>query len=99
MVDGRCQRVEAGRAETLEAGDLRLDGDDGVTDGVDDRAAVGQDTCRGTGRGGTTEHAGRGIVGLGPELARIGIEPEHDLRLALGHDGGESVGYMNGRQR
>ena len=90
--NGRGQRVPAGCTEALEAGDLRLDGDDGIADRVDDRAAMGEDGSRGAGRGAGAERTRRGVFGLGPERERIGIEAEHDLRLALGDRGGQAIG-------
>ena len=74
------QRRPAGRAEALEAGELRLDRDAGRAGALDQRPAVGGD---GTGR-----QLGRRALDRGPEvgpgqLRRVGVETEADLAAAL----------------
>jgi hypothetical protein len=93
------QDAPAGRAEALEARDLRLDGDGGRRHGVDDRAAVVED--RDGGRGGRARvlvgDGVRPLGGLGPEAVRIGVEAQDDLGLAVGDRGGQPVGEVAGR--
>jgi hypothetical protein len=78
VLDDRAERLTAGRAERLEAGELRLDREARVRGGVDQRAAVGED-------GGGRRRSGIGRVGPGggirdrPERRRIGIEAEDEL--------------------
>jgi hypothetical protein len=86
VVDRRGEGGPAGGAEALEAGDLRLDRDDGVADGVDDGAAVGEDGGGGVGGGRR----------LGPEVAWVGVEAEDDLGFAVGDDGRQAVGDVLG---
>ena len=89
VLDGRRQRGPAGRAEALEAGELRLDGDARRAGGVDDRAAVRGDGGRGA-LGGRAAR-GRGRDRGRPQALRVGVEPEHDLRLASRDGVGEPV--------
>jgi hypothetical protein len=87
------ERGPAGRAEALEAGDLRLDRDAGGRRRGDQRRAVRDDDL-GRALGGAAV-AGVGGQGLRPHPRGVGIEPEDDLRLALAdaccEPGGEAL--------
>ena len=84
-----CERRPAVGAEALEARELRLDRDAGRAGGVDQRGAVRAH------RGGRPERwrslGGRLLERLRPQPSRIGVEPEHDLRLARRDGGGQTV--------
>jgi hypothetical protein len=88
VVGDRAQRVGARRAESLEARELQLDGDTCLRRGLEQRAAV-----RDHGR---THRVAAALVILassdGPQLARVRIQAEHDLGLALGNALGELLG-------
>jgi hypothetical protein len=64
------QREPAGRAEALEAGELRLDGDAGRRRGLDQREAVGQDRGRRL-QPGHDAGPGRGVAGLAHAAGRV----------------------------
>jgi len=70
-----------GRAEALEAGELRLDGDAGGASALDQATAVGDDGSRG-GLGGITA-GGYGGRPRSAQLGGIGVEAEADLAAAL----------------
>jgi hypothetical protein len=89
VLDRRLERFPAGSAEALEAGELRLDGDAGRARGVDRRGAVGADGGGGALSGCAGRFRGRG--GLGPQAARVGVEPQDDLGLALRDEGTQPV--------
>lgn len=78
---GRLQRRPAGRAESLEAGELRLDRDAGGPRLLDQAATVIGD------RGGRPLGGGRlRVPGPRPvpgQLRRVGVEAEADLAAAL----------------
>jgi hypothetical protein len=84
------QGAPAGRAEALEAGELRLDGDAGRSRLVDQAAAVGGD------RGGR-QLCGRGAgiawrLPLPGQLGRVGVEAEADLAAALFDERRQPIG-------
>jgi hypothetical protein len=79
--DGR-QDLPTRRPELLEAGELRLDGEAGGRDGVDERTAVAENGA-GDIRG-PSPHPG-------PERGGMGVEAEDELRLAQGDTRGEGV--------
>ena len=83
-----CERRPAGRAEALEAGELRLDRDAGVAGGADQRDAVlGDRRGRGLGR-----LSGPSPDRRGSSPAGIRVEAEADLTAALLDERGEPVG-------
>ena len=83
------ERLPAGSAEPLEARDLRLDGDG--------RRGRRRRSRRGSARRRPRRRAaGRHARGLEPQPPRVGVEAEHDLRLALG-DERPPAGRRNGR--
>ena len=75
------ERRPAGRAEALEAGELRLDRDAGGAGALDQRAAVGDD--RGGGQLGGQRAGTGGHRPLPGQLGRVGVEAEADLAAAL----------------
>jgi hypothetical protein len=75
------QGSPAGRAEALEAGELRLDRDAGGAGAVDQGAAVRRD--RGRGQLGGRPLAAARPCPLPGQLGRIGVEAEADLAAAL----------------
>ena len=87
-VDDLHERVPARRAEALEARELRLDGDARRRRGGDREPAVVRDGLGRQRRALRGRHLGcpRARDRLGPELGRIGIEPEHDLAATLFHE-------------
>ena len=74
------ERPPARRSQALEAGELRLEADAGTGCCVDHEAAVLEHGARGT-FGGAPRALGSGRGGR-PQGRRVGIESEHDLRLA-----------------
>ena len=94
VVDGRLQRGPAVRAEALEARELRLDGHAGRAGGVDERGAVLADGGRGALRGRAV--GGRALDRLRPQARRIGVQAQHDLRLARRDERGEAVAEPHG---
>jgi hypothetical protein len=78
VLDDGAERLTAGRAERLEARELRLDRQARVRRRVDQRAAVGEDS-------GSRRCGGIGRIGPGgggrerPERRGIGIEAEDEL--------------------
>jgi hypothetical protein len=89
VVDRLLQRAPAGRAEALEAGELRLDGDAGGARRVDGRRAVRGD--RSGGALGRRSVRGRRRRGLPPQPSGVRVEPQDDLGLALGNQGLQPV--------
>ena len=89
----------AGRAEALEAGDLRLDGDAGRAGGVDHGEAVALDGggralggAGGLGRLGPIGADRTGPDRARPQRGRVGVEAQHDLAAALLYERREPVG-------
>src|SRR5207253_2841025 len=89
VLHGGTQRCPPGRAEHLEASELELDGDARLARRVDDLAAMPQNSRSGLLDGGVAR--ARLLLCGRPQRLWIGIEAEHDLRLALGHARGEGV--------
>jgi hypothetical protein len=90
VFDDLGERGPTGRAEPLEAGELRLGRDARGARGVDQRAAVRGDRA-GRARSGRPV-GGCGAERLRPESRRVGIEAQDDLGLAPGDRVGEPVG-------
>jgi hypothetical protein len=95
VVDDALERAPAGRAEALEAGELRLDRDAGRAGALDQRETVGDDGAGGDlGRcaldGGTQVLAG--------QLRRVGVEAEADLTAALFDERRQPVCERSSRQ-
>ncbi len=88
--DDVAERRDAGCAEALEAGELRLDGDTCRPGSGDQRKAV----CAHGARSalGRRPFAGEGRLSHRPEAQRIGVEAEHDLGLAPRDERCEAVG-------
>ena len=88
-----AQRAPPRRAETLEAGDLDLDGDALFGDGLDRQRAVERDSQPRprSGRDGRAVGRARQLDRAWPQLGRIGIQPEHQLRAAVGHAAGQPI--------
>jgi hypothetical protein len=87
---GGLERGPAGRAQSLEAGELRLDGHAGGTHRLDGRAAVALDG----GGGELGRPAGEVSCGLDrdwPQSGRVGVETEHDLAAPFLDEAGEPV--------
>ena len=80
----------------LEAGELKLDGHAGLRGGVDHFPAVADQRRAG-------EHARRPArpfpAAPGPQRVGGRVEPEHDLRLALGHARGQGVAKATARRQ
>ena len=84
----RLQRAPPGSAQPLEAGELRLRRHARLCRCVDHRPAVAEDRLCGPLRRRPLREI---TVAPRPQRCRIGVEPEHDLRLALGHPSDQGV--------
>src|ERR1019366_5501258 len=72
----------------LEARELGLDRHAGVGRGVDQRATVLEHRAAG---GLPRREPVRDLLSAGPQVGRVGVEPEHELRLALRDARGQGV--------
>ena len=90
------ERVPSGRAEPLEAGELRLDRHAGGPGGDDRRAAVLDHGLRGASAGQpwVVVDSSEPLQRNRPQRRRIGIEPEHDAAAALLYERRKPVGEM-----
>src|ERR1700722_2495595 len=93
----RCEQRPANVAQHLEASQLRLDRDTGIADRIDQRATVVQHRHPGPLHGQDVRVVANALDGGWPQAHRIGVEAEHDLRLALGDQRGEPVAEIVGR--
>ena len=82
-LDHLSERGPAGRAEALEARDLRLHRDAVLGDRIDRQRTVRRDRERRPRRRWLTDAAGE-FDRARPQVCRIRIQPEHDLGGALG---------------
>ena len=87
----RSSAAQPGRAEALEARELRLDRDAGRAGRLDRRDAVARRRRRPCASAGSPAAAAASSAD-GPELGRVGVEPEHDLAAALLYERREPVG-------
>ena len=94
------ERLPAGRAEPLEARELRLDRDTRGPGGDDRRTAVLGHRLRGA-RARQVRRVRASADArerLRPQRCRVGVEPEHDTTAALLHERRQPVGEMQRRR-
>ena len=97
--DDLLERLPAGRAEPLEAGELQLDRHAGRAGRDDRRAAVLRDglaVCARARRAAPGSPADP-LHGLWPQCCRVGVEPEYDATAALLNERRKPVGEMRRR--